>query len=45
MTKALPLEALFGFTRGEMLAFKRRGVLPGVAELVAEVLMEGQPGG
>jgi hypothetical protein len=42
--KALPLEELFKFSKGEMSALKRRGMLPGVAELIAEVLMEGKPG-
>jgi hypothetical protein len=42
--KTLPLEEHFGFTAGEMLAFKRRGLLPGVAETIAEAIMEDDRG-
>ena len=41
--KALPLEEVFRFTAGEMLAFKRRGMLPGIAEIIAEAIMEYDP--
>jgi hypothetical protein len=42
--KALPLSELLSFTPGEMLAFKRRGWLPSIAETIAEVIMDGEPG-
>jgi hypothetical protein len=42
--KALPLSELFSFTTGEMLAFKRRGMLPGIAETIADAIMEDEPG-
>jgi hypothetical protein len=42
--KALPLKALLSFSTGEMLAFKRRGWLPSIAESLAEVIMGDNPG-
>jgi hypothetical protein len=39
--KALPLKALLSFSTGEMLAFKRRGWLPSIAEAIAEVILDG----
>jgi hypothetical protein len=44
MAAALPLEELFGFTAGEMLAFKRRGLLPSVAELIGRGAYGGPTG-
>ena len=44
MTKALPISELLSFTTGEMLALKRRGWIPSLAETIAEVIMEGVPG-
>ena len=44
MTQALPLKELLSFTPGEMLAFKRRGWLPSIAEAIAEVIMRDDPG-
>jgi hypothetical protein len=44
VTKALPLEELLSFSTGEMLAFKRRGWLPSLAETIAEAILEGDPG-
>jgi hypothetical protein len=43
LTQALPLKELFSFTPGEMLAFKRRGWLPSIAENIAEVIMGDDP--
>ena len=42
--KALPLKELLSFSTAEMLAFKRRGWLPSIAETIAEVILEGKPG-
>jgi hypothetical protein len=39
--KALPLKELLSFSTGEMLAFKRRGWLPSIAEAIAEVVLDG----
>ena len=36
--KALPLKELLSFSTAEMLAFKRRGWLPSIAETIAEVM-------
>jgi hypothetical protein len=44
MARALPLSELFSFTTGEMLALKRRGMLPGIADTIAEATMEDDPG-
>jgi hypothetical protein len=41
---SLPLRELLSFTTAEMLAFKRRGWRPSIAETIAEVIMEGDPG-
>jgi hypothetical protein len=41
---ALPLKELLSFTTAEMLAFKRRGWLPSIAETIAEVILEGDRG-
>jgi hypothetical protein len=42
--KALPLGDLLDMTAREMLALKRRGMLPSIAENLAEVILEGDPG-
>jgi hypothetical protein len=42
--KALPLGDLLDMTAGEMLALKRRGMLPSIAENLAEVILEDDPG-
>jgi hypothetical protein len=41
VTQALPVKELLGFSTGEMLAFKRRGWLPSIAENIAEVILDG----